>query len=548
MDHHNHRTSPSHRHLVKETVMRIEVSLSSRKSSVVVFNTTARVVALGNGEWSSVAYGAPCIVLLRDTIALDSPFQVKFVIAELESGLSVWEQALKSDIDYVELQPGFHSFKVNRQTMAVQFADSAEAFSFYNSMKQYLDQKEKVDQMLEEKKLRQAAEKKQKKERRKSLQGSKKFSKTDISLPCEFRHLSGITSGHTEVCQRELQSTMDRQRSASMGALSQKQAKQRPRLPSDMIDGSLYSSQKQIDKKQKKSSPSREKKGGSQRGEKKSGSQRGKFTFSSFRLVKKKRPLLFQDDYYRDDMELNTSSSVSQRAPNDPLPNPDSPQRKRQERGISLPPLLSLRSSYNDRESNAAMVDSTNTSPSYISQGWKDDSSSRTSTSYSSNQVDHAPLPSPTRVPLQPVINHIKPTFNTYDTLEPLNAKPKQSLLPLGKQGAPNLVAMMSPLQPENSKPTFTKNQSPVHHQIRNENCQNMTHSPSPVDNSTTTATVATSDSKPKTGLTDIESLTEELSKVLQEFDELISPMSPLADASSFTFQQATSTGKETML
>ena len=39
-----------------------------------------------DAEWKSVAYGAPCIQLMRETTKHNCPFHIKIVIAEVESG------------------------------------------------------------------------------------------------------------------------------------------------------------------------------------------------------------------------------------------------------------------------------------------------------------------------------------------------------------------------------------------------------------------------------------------------------------------------------
>ncbi len=44
---------------------------------------------VGDAEWKSVAYGAPCIQLTKETTDPNSPFSIKIVIAEVESGTSV---------------------------------------------------------------------------------------------------------------------------------------------------------------------------------------------------------------------------------------------------------------------------------------------------------------------------------------------------------------------------------------------------------------------------------------------------------------------------
>ena len=40
----------------------------------------------GDAEWKSVAYGAPCIQLMREAKDLTAPFSIRIVIAEVESG------------------------------------------------------------------------------------------------------------------------------------------------------------------------------------------------------------------------------------------------------------------------------------------------------------------------------------------------------------------------------------------------------------------------------------------------------------------------------
>ena len=40
----------------------------------------------GDAEWKNLAYGAPCIQLMRETTEHNSPFHIKIVIAEVESG------------------------------------------------------------------------------------------------------------------------------------------------------------------------------------------------------------------------------------------------------------------------------------------------------------------------------------------------------------------------------------------------------------------------------------------------------------------------------
>lgn len=576
MDHRN-TTTPTHRHLAPETVMRIEVSLSSRRSSVVVFNTTARLVELGRGEWSSVAYGAPCIVLLRETTAQDSPFQVKFVIAELESGIAVWKEDITPAAQYTELQPGFHSFNLNGQTMAVQFADPSESVSFIDSLRQYMAQKEKIDQILDDRKTKSPTRKASKKDKKKrgGVENSKRVNKIDISLPCEFRHLSGITAGHTDVCQKELEGTIERHhRSASMGAIYQKQAKQRGRIPDEMTDGTLYQQPDEAAGRRDDTNLHKKR-------ETVGGSNRGKFKFSSLRITKKK-PLLQTDHVInKDDLSIG-SPQHDQAVQISTVFSFSKDSDERNTRTVS-PSITSPIPSENGSDPiNTAVISSfRNTSPSHVISAWQEDnpiSPLQASVNQKPMEVLVPLMRSPQRVPLQPLSpQHNKfpayaakkaPTVpNTYDMLEPLDnkIKPKITLSPPGRIGAPSLISKMTPLhrltEQSNSVATTAIKELPISNSSSRVSLPSSHSSKSSVPPTTlsslpvpTHQVIPTSshDISPTQCVrtsSDLNQLTKELSKVLQDFDELIAPRSPFLDeVSPFSFQQPHKSGKETMV
>jgi hypothetical protein len=448
---------------------------------------------------------------------------VRFVIAELESGIAIWEKEINPNVNYMELQPGFHSFTVDGQKMAVQFADAVEALSFYNSLKDYIAQKESIDKVLEEKRAKSSKKEEKKKSAKKrsaSFKGG--ISKLDISAPCEFRHLSGITSGHTEVCQRELEGTIERsKRSASMGALSSKNVKQRGRIPDDMNDGSLY-----LKKNEKETTTKRQPT--NQNGRK------GIFKFHSMRLTNKK-PLVDQTTTIRDQTDDDVSTPVKRK---NSMPSISS---------SSLPPL-------SDNE-NSTINGSIITVP----QGWE-------------SPNEHEKSLSPSREPLQPVpfskqqLNRYKPSFNTYDTLEPLDTtnQPKKVLSAPGKHGAPHLMAMMSAYRQQaenNPPPNLPTNNAHVSPPVATSSSPT---SISPVHGSKSPSMISPSprlsvspdhkesDTASPDGIIsrsskDLDNLGEELTRVLREFDQLITPMSPPL-AGSFFFQQPQAIGKETMV
>lgn len=468
--------SPSRRHLTKETIARIEVSLSSRKTSVVVSNTSSRLIALEEGEWRSVAYGAPCILLLRRSLAPDSTFDVHLVIADLESGISVWEEELKPGINYSELQPGFHTFSLHDQMLALQFANPSEASSLFDSLQQYLAQKKHVDNLLDEKASK-SVKKANGKKTTKQAKKEKQLSKFEISTPCEFRHISGITAGHTEKCQNELENAITRQkRSSSMSAISQKRAKEH-RSRSVDIDG--YQDENQPDIKDSRSSSR----------------NRNKFKFNSFRLTRRKKVVLEQCS--SDDMALSDHNSHKKNSISKPVIDHD--------------------------DSAMAFFSRGRFSPEVFSSGEEDVDTSETASPM------HNPSAVPSIQPIQPTS-----TSNMYDVLLPLSAAEKSKLPPL------------KPLTQN-----YTK-KAPLANPVKNPPLQ--VHIPPnelPTTSSSSKSPSATDDVKrysTPSGASigsQLDYLSDELSKVLKEFDEMIAPQSPLDSDKSTKFSYSR---KETMV
>ena len=536
--------------------MRIEVSLSSRRSSVVVFNTTARLVVLGKGEWSSIAYGAPCILLLKETTAPDSPFQVKFAIAELESGIALWEEEITPLVQYSELQPGFHSFLIKGQTMAVQFADPSESASFHDSLVQYMAQKERIDELLQEKKSKspsrssslkssdkRSSKKEKKNQKRNSVDSVRRVTKVDISLPCEFRHLSGITSGHTDVCQIELEGSMQRQqRSASLGALSQKNVKQRGRIPEDMTDGFLYkkkgNNEEQVSKGKQVSI----------------GSNRGKFSFRSLRMSKKK-PLVSEEDHQtsKDDSSIGGSpqhlTSANVAAPAGVSSDDDIDQ-----------PLFPATPAVKSTINNQSIFPPP---PQEGLTGWSAPENQVSPARRYTAPVVHTQgadfTHSPQRAPLQPLsfqqqstssrtnggFAKKEPVQSTYDMLEPLDtSSAKTQLSPPNKLGAPNLVSLMSPLHKQQTIHPQAPGPAPTHNILSTDSRLGTNGPLSPVKDANRTVSPPTSSGG------DLDQLTMELSKVLKDFDDLITPQSPFTGDTpqKLMFQPPAKGGKETMV
>ena len=211
-------------------IYRIEVSLSSRKTSVIVAPTYARLFVLEeqyvapNGrdpsvpvvrkdEWKLLCTGIPCVSCEKLSPSPLCPATVKVVIAEAESGLATWDSVVDSASEYRASQTNFHIFRGQHGTVyGIQFLSDKEAEHMFETLKQLLsvDHTQSTYNGVAESKDVSGEDR-----RRGSI------SKHEISGPCNFIHLAGITTQRTETCEKELTGTIRRmnQRSMSMNNL-----------------------------------------------------------------------------------------------------------------------------------------------------------------------------------------------------------------------------------------------------------------------------------------------------------------------------------------
>lgn len=174
--------------VTEDVVYRIEVFLSGRKSSVVVMRTMAKLYSLhnngGDAEWKMLAYGVPCILLQRVTTEHDSPFAVKVIVAEHETGTIQWEGEVNHDSQYQAMQANFHAFTVNKQTFALQFVSLPEASRMLVSVRDFIRQKEETDIVSFN----------QSNQRKSKSKPKRKTSKKNISTPSNFKHVTRVSN------------------------------------------------------------------------------------------------------------------------------------------------------------------------------------------------------------------------------------------------------------------------------------------------------------------------------------------------------------------
>lgn len=222
----------------EKDIYRIQVSLASMKTSVRVVPTYAKVFVLEERfevpqqvgqqsgteqplpvrhthEWKLVCTGIPCVLTDRQSPQPTSPFAVKVAVAEAESGLATWDCAVEPSSDYRATQNNFHTFRsVTHLMYGIQFLDETQAQSMFACITELLSSDLHLSRhagalwYLD----REGAEEKEERKKHRSFSVSKK----DISKPCNFVHLAGITSKRTKTCEKELTGTMRRMKERSM--------------------------------------------------------------------------------------------------------------------------------------------------------------------------------------------------------------------------------------------------------------------------------------------------------------------------------------------
>lgn len=192
----------------EDALFRIKVTLSSRKTAVETFRVAAHSYSLEGTEWQSIASGVPCIIKVLESTEENSPFSLKYVLADAESGLTVWEEQVTSDANYYGYQGTFHTFKgKSGKRFGIHLSDEKVAVDILERM---------YDLSLELAK-HEAGDGTTSAENEVNAKASKRrirrintLSKKDISLPCNFVHISGVSKEKTTDNGEHLSSLLER--------------------------------------------------------------------------------------------------------------------------------------------------------------------------------------------------------------------------------------------------------------------------------------------------------------------------------------------------
>lgn len=193
-----------------DALFRIKVTLSSRKTVVETFRATAYAYSLEGTEWQSIAGGVPCIIKMLQSAEEDSPFTLKYALADAQSGLNVWEEGVTADANYYAYQGTFHTFKgKSGKRFGIQLSDEKVAVDILERMYDISLElaKHEASNGTTSAVANNEANGKAGKRR---IRRINTLSKKDISLPCNFVHISGVSKEKSTDSGEHLSSLLER--------------------------------------------------------------------------------------------------------------------------------------------------------------------------------------------------------------------------------------------------------------------------------------------------------------------------------------------------
>lgn len=223
--------------ITDDVLFRIRVTLSSRKTKVETFRTVAQAYSLegtDNPQWQSIASGVPCTIKQLDAADEDSRFELKFALADIQSGLSVWEEYVTADANYYAYQETFHTFKgKSGKRFGVRVSEPNVAGNILEHMYDLSLElgKQASENALEEGKDTDNLQNAKVVKRR--LRRINTLSKKDISLPCNFVHVSGVSKEKDQSSGEQLSNFLERKMKSLSAIVLPSHGRKMKKLPSN---------------------------------------------------------------------------------------------------------------------------------------------------------------------------------------------------------------------------------------------------------------------------------------------------------------------------
>lgn len=212
-----------------DALFRIKVTLSSRKTMVETFRTTALVYSLEGTEWKSIASGIPCIIKMLESVEENARFTLKYVLADAEAGLNVWEEQVPADANYYAYQGTFHTFKgKSGKRFGIQLSDEKVAVDILERMYDLSLELAKHEASDGTTSAEVNSEAKASKRR---IRRNNTLSKKDISLPCNFVHISGVSKQKSTDNSEHLSNLLERKMKSLSAIILPSQGRRNKKSP-----------------------------------------------------------------------------------------------------------------------------------------------------------------------------------------------------------------------------------------------------------------------------------------------------------------------------
>lgn len=175
-----------------DDVARIETFFRGHRTQVWVCRTMANLYnetgsSTANSSWQLRFTGVPLLLLdAGDTKSRDKR-QLQLILAEKGTGFALWRDVVDNLTSYRVQEPHFHTFYLSsdhRQRLGLSYNDGKEAVEFHSVLDQLTSDPANIA-------LSGPGKKKKEKPKEKPVK-YKPPKKTDISLPCNFNHVTNV--------------------------------------------------------------------------------------------------------------------------------------------------------------------------------------------------------------------------------------------------------------------------------------------------------------------------------------------------------------------
>ena len=174
-------------------IFKIKLSFSSLTNRVVVCPVVANLYSWKPSDtetWNHFKTGVPVLVIVHDGQSSGKNVQMQLCIVDRQNGFATWRENITEQSDYKMSQRNFHTMKLGSpkeeegEMVGIKFPSEEVASVFYKDVECNIPEDVSLEVLGSSPKH----------DKKKSTRASKKLSKTDISSPCMFTHVTSINN------------------------------------------------------------------------------------------------------------------------------------------------------------------------------------------------------------------------------------------------------------------------------------------------------------------------------------------------------------------